>query len=196
MESNWKIYEGYSGYLISDVGIIKHLSRDSFAKTQLDSSGYPVVTLRGDSGVRKTFKVHRLVAALFVENPHNKPEVNHKDGVKTNNHYCNLEWVTRSENIKHAWDTGLLKSTYNRSAKLRAAHSGKKMGSCNPKARAVLCITTNEVSPCIAEACRKYGVDQAGISKCCMIPPVQKSAGKHPETKEPLKWSYYGPNAS
>jgi hypothetical protein len=190
------MYEGYSRYLISDEGIIKRLSTDSFTKTQLDSSGYSVVTLRGDNGVRRTFKVHRLVALLFVGNPYGKPEVNHKDGVKTNNHHHNLEWVTRSENIKHAWRTGLLRSTNTRSAKLSAAHSGKKIGSDNHRARAVLCITTNEVFSCIAEACRKYGIDQAGISKCCTIPPLQKSAGKHPETKESLKWSYYGIDAS
>ncbi len=57
---------------------------------------------------QKTFLVHRLVAILYIPNPSNLPEVNHKDGNKLNNNDWNLEWCTRSENIKHGIDTGLI----------------------------------------------------------------------------------------
>jgi len=110
-----------------------------------NTDGYPCVTLRADGGNRKTLRVHQLVARLFVPNPDNKPEVNHRFGVKTDNHFSQLEWATHAENIQHAWDTGLLKSTTERSRKLSVAHSGKRMGKANFKSRPVVLVNTGEV---------------------------------------------------
>ncbi len=56
---------------------------------------------------RKVFQVHRLVAITYIPNPENKPDVNHIDGDTFNNHVCNLEWVTKKENMEHARKTGL-----------------------------------------------------------------------------------------
>lgn len=61
------------------------------------------------NGKQKNISVHRLVGIMFIPNPENKPEINHKDTNKLNNHISNLEWNTKKENIEHAWDNGLCK---------------------------------------------------------------------------------------
>jgi len=58
-------------------------------------------------GKYKDLYLHRILAETFIPNPENKRTINHIDGVKTNNRLSNLEWATDSENIKHAWRTGL-----------------------------------------------------------------------------------------
>lgn len=70
----------------------------------LNIRGYYSVTI-----MKRTHMIHRLVAKAFIPNPENKPQVNHKDGNKLNNHYSNLEWCTAQENIQHAVRTGLNK---------------------------------------------------------------------------------------
>lgn len=76
-------------------------------KPQNNNQGYMTVILCKD-GKKKFFLVHRLVALTFIPNPQNKPQVNHRDGHPLNCHVSNLEWVTSSENVHHALDTGLI----------------------------------------------------------------------------------------
>lgn len=71
-------------------------------KGSINNTGYRQVRLDG-----KLKSVHVVVAECFLDNPENKPEVNHIDGVKSNCSVSNLEWVTRSENLRHAYDIGL-----------------------------------------------------------------------------------------
>jgi hypothetical protein len=80
------------------IGVIK--------RTIVQNSGYKIVNLKVD-GKQHNHLVHRLVAASFVPNPENKKFVNHIDGNKLNNEVSNLEWCTRSENMKHANEIGL-----------------------------------------------------------------------------------------
>lgn len=58
------------------------------------------------NGSHKTYLVHRLIAEAFIPNPENLPQVNHKDGNRSNNHFENLEWVNASDNQNHAYSMG------------------------------------------------------------------------------------------
>lgn len=70
-------------------------------KPALDKYGYHRVTF-SYNGKRKSYSVHRLVATAFIPNPENKPTVNHKNGIKTDNSIENLEWATQSEQKRHS----------------------------------------------------------------------------------------------
>ena len=66
------------------------------------TGGYPMVIIRINSSPRAMY-VHRLIAITFILNPENKEQVNHKNGIKHDNRLENLEWMTRSENMKHGF---------------------------------------------------------------------------------------------
>jgi hypothetical protein len=131
----WKDIEGFRGfYQISSFGrvmsmprvIIRTDGKKCTVKQRILSHcvgkcGYCRVALSID-GRFPTLKVHRLVAEAFIPNPENKPEVNHKRGNKQDNRFWMLEWNTKSENVKHSFETGLnnTKGTKNGNSKLTA----------------------------------------------------------------------------
>lgn len=86
-------------------GKIKHLPEKVLSGNKRSVKGYVRVHLEG-----KGHQVHRLVCAFFHPNPNNKPQVNHKDGNKENNHPDNLEWCTNQENRDHAVQNKLIAS--------------------------------------------------------------------------------------
>lgn len=105
----WKPFIENNDYQINEFGefmSFKH-RKPKLLKQRLNDSGYPVVGFYSN-GIYKIVTIHRQVGIHFIPNPNNLPEVNHVDGIKTNNHFSNLEWSTRSLNVKHAYDTGLI----------------------------------------------------------------------------------------
>ena len=107
----WKDIAGYNGdYQISTYGRVKSFKkgRTMILKPQLFSE-YLTVDLCGN-GKTKHQQIHILVARSFIPNPEDKPEVNHRVGMKFNCHVSNLEWSTSAENTRHAYDNGLAKS--------------------------------------------------------------------------------------
>lgn len=114
----WKDVKGYEGlYQVSNFGRARSLDTigdngrvyKGIIKTLSDNGkGYLYVKLKV-KGVQKAAYIHRLVAEAFIPNPENKPEVNHKDGDKSNNFPTNLEWNTKLENVRHSFENGFNK---------------------------------------------------------------------------------------
>lgn len=126
-----------------------HKSRDGYYKVNLYTNGHST-----------SKRVNRLVAEAFIPNPNNKPDVNHKDGNKLNNSYENLEWATRSENMRHAYDMGL--------AKPHASYGmrGHKNPNGGRKRRPVEVIETGDIFPSILECAKALGIDERRVYEC------------------------------
>lgn len=118
-KEEWKDVEGYKElYQVSNLGRIKSVSfrnkmverrkRDRILKLYDNKNGYQYVSLCKNN-IKKSVRVHKLVACAFVPNPENKPQINHINGVKNDNRAENLEWCSQSENQIHAYRLGLQK---------------------------------------------------------------------------------------
>ena len=113
MSEIWKPIEGTGGkYEVSNTGKIRSLNyrmtgTTAELKQQPDKKGYLRVRVKNKAFPYTSFKVHREVAIAFIPNPGNKPQVNHKNGDKTDNRVENLEWATNKENADHAMDNKL-----------------------------------------------------------------------------------------
>ena len=138
----WKDIPGYEGvYQVSNLGNVKSLPR-----MVSNGKGYLCIELKDKNGKYHFCGVHRLVAVAFIENPDNKPQINHIDGNKKNNIVENLEWCTNGENQVHAYKMGLNRVTG------RAGKKKRPVLQIDPK-------TGNVVKeyPSVAEAGRAMG---------------------------------------
>ena len=100
----WKP-SAHENYLVSNHGRVKRIDSGRILTPKLNPDGYVIADLCAHGEVKR-WRVHRLVALAFLENPEGKPHVNHLDSVKTNNHWRNLQWVTAAENNAHMHASG------------------------------------------------------------------------------------------
>lgn len=114
-------FKDFYGYAVSTSGDIytcrnwgdnNYLNEWVKMSDTIKSTGYREVVIK-----RKTIRVHKIVAKLFIANPYNKPYINHINGIKTDNRVDNLEWCTASENTIHAYINGLMPKTRKRNKK-------------------------------------------------------------------------------
>lgn len=162
MEEIWKDIEGFDGvYQISNFGKVKSFKRNKKDGSILiggkDSDGYHQVTLCKNR-IQYTKKSHSLVARHFINNPENKPTVNHIDSNRLNNVVTNLEWATIKEQNNHAVKYGVSKGFV-----------GENNPKCKLTGEQVNCIreTYNNITISYAELGRKYNVDYKTISSIC-----------------------------
>ena len=162
----WEDIRGFPGYQVSNTGNIRsfidykgNIGDSPHDITTLVNSrtGYAFVHLYSGGSYKNKY-VHRLVAEVFCDRVQNKNEVNHIDGDKLNNNYENLEWCNRSENISHAFRTGL-----------KNADSTAKIHRI-----AIKVVETGETFDSITDCSRVVGTSRAKISQCLN--------DKHPRT--------------
>lgn len=128
----WRDVAGHEGkYQVSNLGRVKSLSRR--VNTWNGYKTLPTIIMsQRDRNCYLACKIgsaHRLVAEAFIPNPGNKPEVNHKNGIKVDNNADNLEWVTHSENVIHGWKNDL----YNIETRQKMSEKAKlRTGITNP----------------------------------------------------------------
>ena len=128
---------GYEGlYAVTSCGKVYSYKSKKFLKPWINKDGYLVVKLRKD-GERKNFLVHRLVAETYVPNPDNLETVDHIDGNKNHNYVRNLQWLTRGDNIRKAWN------------------------------KSVKCIETGQIFNSVTIAAEELGLCKGNISNVC-----------------------------
>lgn len=159
----WRDVVEYSNYEVNYYGQIRHKTRKQILKPRRNNGGYLYVNFK-INGKNTNFAVHRIVANAFIPNPNGYTEVNHKDYDRTNNCVDNLEWVSSSQNSKHAY----LKKE-NRASRGKQVEQYSKTGEY---------IRTYET---VSDAAQAMGCCVAAISNCCL---------GRTKTSQGFRWSF------
>lgn len=152
-------------YQISNLWTVKNIIKNNIIKNFNDWKWYFQTTIYKNK-IRKTYKTHILVAKTFIENPENKLQINHKNGIKSDNRLVNLERCTQSENQIHRFKVLWHKSNF------QINHPYKdKIWKYHPKSKKInqYDLNNNIIKKwdCISDVTRKLWIDGSSISKCC-----------------------------
>lgn len=180
----WKDVVGFETlYQVSNLGRVKSLAKEvdnnggkqkrkeCIVKSRKNRHGYLQLTLSNNKKYTKT--IHRLVAEAFLPNTSNKPQINHINGIKTDNRVENLEWATASENTLHS---------------VNVLGNKSPRGRYNKFSKPVLQIKDDKIIAkfeCVMEAERQTGINNGNIANC---------ANGHRKTACGYKWRYENEN--
>lgn len=171
----WRNIIWYLGYMVSDTWEVKSLNyrREGYEKVLqpwINSNWYPYVNLYRN-GKPKSEVIHRLVATAFIENLEGKSDVNHKNWIKTDNSLENLEWMTRSENICHAYKKWLNYASENNCFRRNNPRKWKYLDNALNARKVVQSQkdgTFVKTWWCILNASKHLWIDNSSISKCAL----------------------------
>ena len=175
LQEIWKDINGYNGrYQISNMGRLKSFAQDGIngkiKSGNKTHKGYLSTLLYDDDGNKHWYPIHRLVASVFIPNPDNLPQVNHKDEDKTNNAVSNLEWCSNDYNVNYG--------TRNK----RVSESNRCCPTTSAKIFSIDKNGVKQVYDSIGEAERQTGLPHPNI--------VRALKGRRP-TCGGYKWYYY-----
>ncbi|HYG84542.1 MAG TPA: NUMOD4 domain-containing protein [Verrucomicrobiae bacterium] len=168
----WRPIKGYEGlYEVSNMGRVRSKQRPILMKNKktrvqrgqpmkhfISSTGYFAVRLSNQGGCRNKL-IHRLVAEAFICNPYNKPQVNHLDGDKQNPIINNLEWSTPEENMRHAYNYGLM------NLPMGEGHCWHNVfGGMHPAAKSVIDTVSGHIYPSLRDAARSVGMNYSTLA--------------------------------
>lgn len=167
-KEEWRDVVGYEGlYKISSSGrVLSKWGGWKERTPQMLKSGYLCFDFYKNTQ-KERICIHRAVAEAFIPNKENKPQVNHLDGVKTNNQVNNLEWCNHSENIKHAYKKGLCKPNLDNLKRGWFSTKKQRYGSKNHKSKVVVCIETGTEFESARQATILLGLSGNAVAYCC-----------------------------
>ncbi len=181
----WKAIKGLEGYYeASDDGQIRSVTRTFMSKDgrkvttigrvlkpALTKAGYLKVSIYVE-GQKHTRQVHKLVALAFLDNPENKPQIDHKNGIRTDNRVSNLRWVTAKENSNMPLHIANISGEKNgfygkkhsdKTKALVAASNRRRSGANNTKSQPVINLDTGERFCSLTEASRSLGYSDKAV---------------------------------